>query len=127
MNDYHCVDNFSPQKSVEEHTFSTEWFESCVPMLRGTVFMVTHHAPSPQSIQGRYLASVPMYSSDMEAFIRKHPNIKYWAHGHCHHTSDYMVEQCRVISNPRGYVGMEVNPTFNPDFSVDVIPDPITV
>ena len=42
------------------------------------------------------------------------------AHGHVHHTSDYNVGQCRVISNPRGYPGYEVNPLFDPKYEVEV-------
>ena len=122
MNDYHLVENFSPEQSVEQHLFTRQWFESCIPMLRGPVFMITHHAPSPQSVKGRYTETTPMYSSDMEDFISKHPNIRYWAHGHIHHSNDYQVGECRVIANPRGYDKVEVNSTFDPKFSVNINP-----
>ncbi len=120
MNDYHCVDNFSPEKSVEEHMFTRNWFERAIPTLRGPVFVITHHAPSTQSVHGRYLNTASMYSSDLESFINRNPNIKWWAHGHIHHNNDYMIGDCRVISNPRGYNGMELNPQFNVSFEVDI-------
>ena len=119
MNDYHCVENLTPEKTIDQHLFTRQWFESCVPMLRGPVFMITHHAPSPKSVKGRYTDSVGMYSSNLEKFIKDNPNILYWAHGHIHHSNDYMIDQCRVISNPRGYNGFEVNPQFNLDFEID--------
>ena len=120
MNDYHCVENFSPEKSIDAHLFTRQWFESCVPMLRGPVVMITHHSPSPQSVKGRYTDSVGMYSSNMEKFIEANPNIKYWLHGHIHHNNDYKVGDCRIISNPRGYSGYEVNPMFNPNFEFEI-------
>ena len=43
-------------------------------------------------------------ASDLSDFILDRPLIKYWLHGHIHATNDYMVGDCRVISNPRGYV-----------------------
>ena len=127
MNDYHLVDNFSPEVSVSEHQTTKDWFERCIPTLNGDVFVITHHAPSPKSIHGRYLESTPMYSSEMEDFIIKYPNIKYWAHGHCHFNNDYMVDQCRVISNPRGYHLCEENREFDPTFEIDLTPSPIGV
>ncbi len=61
-----------------------------------------------------------MYSSDMESFIKKHPSIKWWVHGHVHHNNDYMVHQCRVASNPHGYNHSELNSNFNPSFELDI-------
>ena len=120
MNDYHCVENFSPEKAIEEHCFSREWFERCLPTLRGPVFVMTHHAPSSKSVKGRYNDLQGAYASNMESFIAKHPDVLYWAHGHIHHNNDYMVEQCRVISNPRGYNHSELNPDFNINFEVEI-------
>jgi hypothetical protein len=31
-----------------------------------------------------------------------------WVHGHVHAKNDYIVGNCRVVSNPRGYIGHEV-------------------
>jgi len=36
-----------------------------------------------------------------------HPQIKLWTHGHTHHEFDYMIGECRVVCNPRGYHGYE--------------------
>tara|TARA_R110002012_G_scaffold10705_4_gene48514 strand:- start:2200 stop:2973 length:774 start_codon:yes stop_codon:yes gene_type:complete len=120
MSDYHVVKNFTPERSIEEHMFSREWFERCLPMLRGPVFVMTHHAPSTKSVKGRYKGSEGMYSTDMEYFIKTHPNITHWVHGHVHETSDYMVEQCRIVANPRGYNGMELNPNFNVEMEIEI-------
>ena len=81
---------------------------------------MTHHAPSAKSVKGRYSDLQGAYKSDMESFIEKHDNIKWWCHGHVHHNNDYMVEQCRVMSNPRGYNHMELNPDFDINFELDI-------
>ena len=120
MNDYHCVENLQPEDTIDAHLFTRQWFESCVPMLRGPVFMITHHLPSFQSVKGRYEETAGMYATNLEKFIKANDNIKYWAHGHCHHTSDYMIGDCRVIANPRGYQDYEVNPLFDPNFEIEV-------
>ena len=63
-----------------------------------------------------------MYATDMEYFIKSNTNIKYWVHGHVHENSDYMISQCRVVANPRGYYPDELNSNFNSSFEIE-IPD----
>jgi len=46
-------------------------------------------------------------ASDLSEFIMDRPQIKLWTHGHMHDPSDYLVEETRVVCNPRGYVGYE--------------------
>ena len=111
MNDYHTTD-MQPEDTLEEHLQTREWFGRCLPMLRGPVFMMTHHAPHPKSVKGRYSGSEGMYSTDMTRFIEQHDNILWWVHGHVHETSDYKVGQCRVLANPHGYLHSEVNNNF---------------
>ena len=113
-----------PEDTLQEHQLTMEWFERCIPMLRGPVFVITHHAPSPKSVKGRYKGSEGMYSTDLESFIKKHDNVLYWAHGHVHVPSDYMIEQCRVICNPRGYNPCELVPAFKLDHEI-TIPDEV--
>ena len=84
--------------------------------------MITHHPPSFESVRGRYRDFAGAYATDMTSFIKKYDNIKWWASGHVHHNNDYMIHQCRVVSNPRGYNHSELNREFNPSFEVD-IPD----
>jgi hypothetical protein len=47
------------------------------------------------------------YSSDLSDFILDHPQIKVWTHGHTHHNFDYMIGDCRIVCNPRGYINYE--------------------
>ena len=72
--------------------------------------VVTHMAPSFQSIHEKYKDSTLMngaYASDLSEFILDRPQIKLWTHGHVHNVNDYMIGDTRVVSNPRGYEGYE--------------------
>ena len=42
-----------------------------------------------------------------------------WCHGHIHNSADYMIAETRVICNPRGYIGHELNPDFDPNLTVE--------
>ncbi len=70
------------------------------------VVVVTHHSPSFQSVHAMYATQTLMngaYHSSLEEYILDRPQIKMWTHGHTHHPFDYMIGECRVICNPRGY------------------------
>jgi len=124
MNDYHNIENgdslLRAPDTVSRNLNSRRFIEDTAELSESPVFVITHHAPTYQSVQGRYIASKHYYAQDMTGLIETHPNIKYWAHGHIHHNNDYMVGQCRVISNPRGYDKYEENKTFDPDFTLEI-------
>lgn len=85
------------------------------------IIIVSHHAPSNQSIAKRYERSDSncCYASNLGGFIQMHPNIKAWIHGHVHNHFDYMIGGCRVLCNPRGYVHYLENINWNPCFYLD--------
>ena len=73
----------------------------------GDVIVLTHHAPSYQSIISKYKSS-PLnggFASDLEYLMFRFSSIKLWAHGHTHGENDYMIEDCRIVSHPKGYWG----------------------
>lgn len=86
------------------------------------IVVITHHAPSGISIPERYKnnETSPCYASNLEKFILKHPNIKLWCHGHIHSESDYMIGNCRVVCNPRGYIKYNENKLFDENFTIEV-------
>ena len=87
-----------------------------------TVVVITHHAPSAQSLvnKGIEYEISPSYASDLENFILSHPNIKLWCHGHIHSFSDYRIGNCRVVCNPRGYEQYGEKTGFRQDFIIDL-------
>ncbi len=85
----------------------------------GETVVVTHHAPSAQSINGRYSRRSidSTYASALEGLILEFsPSL--WFHGHTHKTSDYEIGSTRVLVNPRGYKSHD---GLNPEFSASAI------
>ena len=72
--------------------------------------VITHHAPSFNSISNYYRRPEnsllnSAFANRMDDIMDKHDNIRLWAHGHVHSSFDYMINQTRVVCNPRGYPG----------------------
>lgn len=88
------------------------------------IIVMTHFAPSEQSVPAKYKnnADNGFFYSSLEDVILDNENIKVWCHGHMHSRSDYMIGQCRVICNSRGYVqGFQMERTgFDPGFSFEI-------
>jgi UDP-2,3-diacylglucosamine pyrophosphatase LpxH len=84
--------------------------------------IMTHHAPCGQSVHPRFRGDQlnSSYFSELSGEMLDNETIKYWIHGHTHDTFDYMVGECRVLCNPRGYAGVKLNKDFNPEFEVEI-------
>lgn len=89
----------------------------------GPTVVITHHAPSRQSIHPRFAHSLlnACFISDVEPLLDG-TRVVLWVHGHTHDSFDYTVNGTRVVCNPRGYAlrGVNENARFDPDFTVDV-------
>jgi hypothetical protein len=115
---------FTPQDSVDLHKQSlvaiNTAYKNAVDLGAKKVIVATHHAPTGQSVDDRYAGSIinACYHSELGDFILDRPLIQNWIHGHMHNTNDYMVGQCRVQSNPRGYHGD--NHRFDPLAHIEV-------
>jgi len=103
---------FCPEDAVEEFRKMVDFVrvihEGMAPWKQMVV--VGHHAPSRASTHPRYQDDEVMngaYSSELSEFILDRPGIKLWTHGHTHEDFDYMIGQCRIVCNPRGYEGYE--------------------
>ena len=119
MTDYSVIrvaqQPLTPHHILLKHRETIGWFSQALQTLRGPVVMVTHHAPSKQSIHGRYVGGslTDAYYSDLEPMMLRYKNIVNWCHGHVHVSNNYYVEQCNVISNPYGYDKYETNLGFS--------------
>lgn len=106
------VATFTPQDAMEDHFKNVAYInEVYSSMGEGEkMIVVGHHAPCKKSTHPRYAWDTLMnggYSSELSEFMLDRPNIKLWTHGHTHEDFDYMVGDCRVVCNPRGYIGYE--------------------
>jgi glutaredoxin-related protein len=100
-----------PRDTMEDYSKTVQYFRTMCELNRDKKIVVcTHHAPTFESVAPHWRHDREMnggYASDLSDFILDNENILYWTHGHMHDPSDYMVGQCRVICNPRGYAGYE--------------------
>jgi Icc-related predicted phosphoesterase len=121
------VGNFKPDDALVEFKTTIKTLEEGLydykRIDRKTIVM-SHHAPSSKSVHPQFADDVLMnhaYYSDLSGLILDHPEIKYWFHGHMHDNHDYMVgDDCRVVCNPRGYSGYELNHGFDSEFNVEI-------
>lgn len=88
------------------------------------IVVVTHHAPSYQSVSPKYTNDTlnGCYCSDMDSYIEE-LSADVWIHGHVHSNFDYNIGKTRIICNPRGYEsysGASENFDYNPKFIFEV-------
>lgn len=96
---------FRPTDARRFHVKSVEWLAHEAAARGGQkLVVVTHHAPSPQSIPSRFRNDPlnPAFVSNLERFIAE-CGAALWIHGHIHYRSDFTVGETRVVANPRGY------------------------
>ncbi len=128
MNDYQLIKqigggNLRAATVLAEHEKSMEFLtEALATKFDGPTVVVTHHAPSEMSVGPHFKGrrENAFYASNLHRFIEvMDPTI--WAHGHMHSSSDYMIFDTRIITNPRGYVGRPgYNDDFDPNFVFEV-------
>lgn len=113
---------FKPEDAYELHLESTNFIFQAIEDEKAAeqkVCVVTHHAPSYQSISREYASDDVngAYASDLdELILETQPNL--WIHGHMHRSFDYMIGNTRVVCNPRGYYNHDENPTFNSELRI---------
>lgn len=96
---------FLPKDARVFHAQSLDWLGQQMNEMRGRkIVVVTHHAPSPQSVPPRWEGD-PLnaaFASKLDRFVAD-CGAALWIHGHIHQHSDYSINVTRVIANPRGY------------------------
>ena len=110
-----------PADARRIHTQSFGWLDQQMENTRGRkVVVVTHHAPSPQSIPQRFRNDPlnPAFASNLETFVAA-SKASLLIHCHIHQHSDYVIGSTRVIANPRGYP-CEPQIGFNPALVVEI-------
>ena len=120
MNDYQVVTNdqagytkLRPQHTLQRHVKTRQFIEQNITQKS---VVVTHHAPSPQSIAAEYQDDHHLnggYASDLTELVLEYQP-QFWCHGHMHTPHDYHIGETRVLCNPRGY------PHQNPDWTPQV-------
>jgi Icc-related predicted phosphoesterase len=115
---------FSPGDSATLFNRHAGWLETrLAEPYAGPTVVITHHAPSPNSIHPRFADSLlnACFASEAERLLDG-SRVRLWIHGHMHDSFDYRVNGTRVVCNPRGYArdGVNENPRFDADFLVEI-------
>lgn len=79
--------------------------------------VVTHHLPTYKAIHAKYC--IERYSSYNSGFASSLDNLldyaNFWFFGHSHISMDFIHRNCRLVSNPLGYINEES------DFEIDKV------
>ena len=115
---------FTPEDSAARFERHAAWLDQRLSTPHdGPTVVITHHAPSVQSIHPRFAGSLlnACFVSRAEHLLGAH-RAPLWIHGHTHDNFDYVVNGTRVVCNPRGYAkgGVNENSRFDPDLMVEV-------
>lgn len=129
MNDFRLItfgdeprDRFRPIHTLKIHQKSRRFLEDMLAKYRDQkVVVVTHHAPSMLSVEEKYKTDLltAAFASNLEGLMSP-GGPALWVHGHVHHFVDYMINDTRVIANPRGYPREECFRQFNWGFVIEV-------
>src|SRR5215472_72491 len=115
---------FTPADAAALFNIHADWLDRKLsePYPDPTV-VITHHAPSRQSIHPRFADSLlnACFVSAAERLVDG-SRAQLWVHGHTHDSFDYVLNGTRVVCNPRGYArnGVNENPRFNANFLVEI-------
>lgn len=93
------------QEMIRRHKESRAYIEAELARpFDGKSMVLSHHAPSPRSINPIYKGYVSnaAFASDLSAVIQA-GKPDYWVHGHVHRFFDYTEGETRIICNARGH------------------------
>jgi len=115
---------FTPSHSAALFRQHASWLEGRLAQPHhGPTVVITHHAPSTNSIHPRFEGSKlnACFVSDLHHLLDGE-RAQFWIHGHTHDSFDYEMNGTRVVCNPRGYArdGVNENALFDADFIVEV-------
>jgi len=134
MNDYHLTtmrkgDMYSFSDIKMQPGDTLKWHKQSVKFLKkklaeefdGPTVVITHHAPSEKSVDKIYRGEIlnGAFFTDLE-YLMEEFKYELHCHGHMHTSLDYMVDETRVVCNPRGYFPNQLNPDYEEDMIIEV-------
>ena len=81
---------------------------------KGKTIVMTHHLPHPLCVAERFKGDSlnTFFMTDLDYIIRNF-DIDVWVHGHTHNNVDITVHNTRILCNPMGYHGVQLNQDFD--------------
>lgn len=117
MNDYKKITrdpSYSKLRTIDTfkiHQFSKVWLRESLKSSEGLKnIVVTHHAPSIQSLPECYKEDplTSAYASNLEDMVLEYQPL-YWIHGHIHTPCRYSIGKTEIICNPHRYIDEKYN------------------
>lgn len=105
VNDYTRIKNINPDVIQQIHIQSKKALTNTLNTISTPVVVITHHLPNFQSINYLYKNCIhknTFISTDLDHFFDSY-QIPLWIHGHTHVSMDYIINNTRVLCNPRGH------------------------
>ena len=86
----------------------------------GKTIVMTHHLPHPLCVHEKWKGSNlnDFFMTNLDDIIEQY-DIDYWVHGHTHDNVDVEVHGTRILCNPMGYHGVQLNQDFNEGLTFD--------
>jgi predicted phosphodiesterase len=80
----------------------------------GKTIVMTHHLPHELCVAEFFKGNAlnAFFMTDLDHIIRNF-DIDVWVHGHTHNNVDVEVHGTRILCNPMGYHGVQLNQDFN--------------
>lgn len=133
VNDFRVIQKgghlFTPEESVRIFCASASFLAATLAEpFGGKTVVVTHHAPSSQSIHHKYAGNLlsGAVALDLEYLMKGPAAPVLWIHGHAHDSFDYRENGVTsVVANPRGYTSRhrnesQENTEFNPALVIEI-------
>lgn len=116
--DFRLIKGFKPAHASLKYYEHLQMFQSIAKHFsKEKKVFISHFLPAEECISPRFreLGNLLNYyfANNLGEWIADLEN-STWLFGHTHDTVDIMIGDTRVISNPYGYYGHEVNPNFVP-------------
>jgi hypothetical protein len=122
MSDFTAIAEFEPWV-YRENERQREFLATNVC---ATDVVVTHHLPSMRCVHPKYAKSPlnQFFVTPMDRILDGAAAPLSWLHGHGHSSGDRVVGRTRVVANPFGYYGEEINREFDPDKTFEIARTP---
>ncbi len=109
MNDFRLIQHFRDDVYKENREAVLFLNEN----VRENDVVITHHLPSGLCVSERFKGSSinRFFVCEMtDLILDRKP--KAWIFGHTHDSKDFMMGQTRMLCNPFGYAGLQLNPDY---------------
>lgn len=99
INDFKFINGLKPDDYIEAYDRAVDAIFASEEEV-----VLTHWAPTLQAVSHKFkgMELNPYFCNDLDEKIRT-SNKKLWVFGHVHDKYDFMIGDCRMVSNPMGY------------------------